>query len=75
MRYHVIKDGKVINSIVYNGTDEFVPPEGSILVQHDNAGIGDKYENEKFLRKKIVEVESVVDGETIKTQEEVWEEV
>lgn len=42
-RHAVIKDGKVHNVIIWDGQTNWAPPEGYIVVQHDQVQIGDEY--------------------------------
>ena len=50
MIYSVIKDGVVINTIVWDGKAEWSNKKADKVVKHSRASIGDKYKNNKFYR-------------------------
>jgi len=41
MRYAVVKDGEVVNVILWDGSAEYDPGEGLTLVQSDTLQVGD----------------------------------
>lgn len=47
--YAVIKDGTVINMVVWDGVKEWQPAEGVAVPAPDYVGIGWRYEDEKFI--------------------------
>ena len=47
--YAVVKDGVVINMVVWDGVTEWQPAEGFAVPAHDYVGIGWRYEDEKFI--------------------------
>lgn len=47
--YAVVKDGVVINMVVWDGVTEWQPSEGFAVPAPDYVGIGWKYEEEKFI--------------------------
>lgn len=46
MTYAIVNNGIVENVIVWDGETPYTPPEGSIIVQSDVAGIGWSYNYE-----------------------------
>ena len=56
MIYAVVKDGVVINRIIWDGVTQYTYPEdGCSLVQSDTADIGDLYDGENFTKPIIEE--------------------
>lgn len=45
MTYAIIRNNIVENIIVWDGVSPYTPPEGTILVQTDTAGIGWTYDS------------------------------
>ncbi len=48
MRHQIVKDGIVINTIVWDGETKFTPPEGCEVIADEQAGIGWTYAKGKF---------------------------
>lgn len=56
MVYVLVADNKVANVIVYNGKDEYEPPEGHTLLEvsdDDNPHIGDSVISGKIVKSTI----------------------
>lgn len=49
MRYALIKNGEVTNTIEWDGGPHWYPPDGYVAVQHDYACIGWKHDGRKFI--------------------------
>ena len=56
-RLAIIKDGVVINCILWNDENEFIPDEGYIAIYSDEAGPGWVYDGTSFIQPKIIEEE------------------
>ena len=50
MIYSVIKDGIVINTIIWDGKAEWNKKDIDKVIKRSNTTIGDKYKNNKFYR-------------------------
>jgi hypothetical protein len=56
--YAVIDAGVVVNTVVWDGTTDWTPPEGTILVplaDHPHVGIGWDYDGETFIDNRPTE--------------------
>jgi hypothetical protein len=52
----IIKDGVVLNCIVWNDENEFIPDEGYIAIFSEEAGPGWSYDETIFTQPEIIEI-------------------
>ena len=67
MRYAVVKEGVVENVIEWDGAEMLTGLAGADFIRSDTAGIGDTYENGKFISSVPVLTEEEIaadEGET-----------
>ncbi len=52
-KYAVVKEGKVVNTIEWDGITNWSPPQGTILIRSDIGDIDDDYDenDESFIKK------------------------
>lgn len=53
-RYAIVRDGTTENVVVWDGESEWSAPEGTLLVQSDEAAPGDIYDGKTFTRPEAV---------------------
>ncbi|OVZ87863.1 hypothetical protein CBW58_20155 [Yersinia frederiksenii] len=55
-RYMVVKDGVVINTVVWDGISDWEPEAGTAILAGENAGIGWLYDGVKFTAPPVPEL-------------------
>lgn len=59
MRYIIVADGLITNTVEWDGEAEWSPPEGQTAIALDDGSIGDSYIDGAIVLAPVVEPEAV----------------